>query len=109
MSLLASLAAFVVMISLRLVLLYGWRSRRVRPKWTGSARWFHVLGFQALGLPLVTAAIRSSAFDAAALAGRLVLDCRLLLCRGRNPRGRRCPRPADDRVFRSGASARVAA
>ncbi len=68
-SLLASLAAFVVMISLRLVLLYGWRSRRVRPQWTGSASWLHVLGFQALGLPLVAAAIRSSAFDAAAVPG----------------------------------------
>ena len=69
-SLLASLAAFVVMISLRLVLLYGWRSRPSLPSWTGSARWFQVLGFQALSFPLVYAAIHSSANDAANLDGR---------------------------------------
>jgi len=69
-SLLASLAAFVVMISLRLVLLYGWRSRPGLPRWTGSARWFQVLGFQALSLPLVLTAIHSSATDAADLDGR---------------------------------------
>ena len=73
-SLLASLAAFVVMISLRLVLLYGWRSRPGLPRWTGSARWLQVLGFQALSLPLVLAAIRSSALDAANLDGRSYWD-----------------------------------
>ena len=69
-SLLASLAAFVVMISLRLVLLYGWRSRPSLPSWTGSATWLQVLGFQALGFPLVFAAIHSSAIDAANLDGQ---------------------------------------
>ena len=69
-SLLASLAAFVVMISLRLVLLYGWRSRPGLPRWTGSATWLQVLGFQALGFPLVRAAIHSSAIDAASLDGQ---------------------------------------
>jgi hypothetical protein len=73
-SLLASLAAFVVMISLRLVLLYGWRSRPGLPSWTGSARWSQVLGFQALSLPLVLAAIHSSAIDAANLDGRSYWD-----------------------------------
>ena len=69
-SLLASLAAFVVMISLRLVLLYGWRSRPGLPRWTGSATWLQVLGFQALAFPLVLAAIHSSAIDAANLDGQ---------------------------------------
>ncbi len=69
-SLLASLAAFVVMISLRLVLLYGWRSRPGLPRWTGSATWLQVLGFQVLGFPLVLAAIHSSAIDAANLDGQ---------------------------------------
>ena len=69
-SLLASLAAFVVMISLRLVLLYGWRSRPGLPRWTGSARWFQVLGFQALSLPLVLTAMHSSAIDAASPDGQ---------------------------------------
>ena len=69
-SLLASLAAFVVMISLRLVLLYGWRSRPGLPRWTGSARWLQVLGFHALSLPLVIAAIHSSALDGAGFDGK---------------------------------------
>ena len=69
-SLLASLAAFVVMISLRLVLLYGWRSRPGLARWTGSATWLQVLGFQALAFPLLLAAIHSSAIDAANLDGQ---------------------------------------
>jgi Dyp-type peroxidase family len=73
-SLLASLAAFAVMISLRLVLLYGWRSRPGPPRWTGSARWLQVLGFQSLSLPLVIAAIHSSALDDAGFGGRSYWD-----------------------------------
>jgi Dyp-type peroxidase family len=69
-SALASVAAFVVMITLRLVLLYGWRSRPGPPRWTGSARWSQVLGFQALALPLVIAAIHLSALDSAGVDGR---------------------------------------
>jgi Dyp-type peroxidase family len=69
-SLLASLAAFAVMISLRLVLLYGWRSRPGRPRWTGSAQWIQILGFQALSLPIVIAAIRASALDGAGFDDR---------------------------------------
>jgi Dyp-type peroxidase family len=74
---LASLAAFVVMITLRLVLLYGWRSRPVRPRWTGSARWFQVLGFQALALPLVLTALHRSAQDNAGLDGKSYWDLAL--------------------------------
>jgi hypothetical protein len=64
-SALASLAGFVVMVTLRLVLLYGWRSRPGPSRWSGSARWFQVLGFQALALPLVLTAAHKSASDAA--------------------------------------------
>ena len=61
-ALLASLAAFVAMITLRIVLLYGERLGMVA-RWTGPARWLQVLAFQAFAVPVVLAVIVETVRD----------------------------------------------
>lgn len=65
---LASLTAFVVMVTLRLVLLYGWRVGLGRARWQSRARWLHVVSFQVLALPLTLTSLHRCAFDAAGAA-----------------------------------------
>ena len=65
-ALLASLTAFVVMTTLRLALMYGWRSVRGRSRWCQPATWWQVFAFQLLALPVVIAALHYSARDLAA-------------------------------------------
>lgn len=65
---LASLTAFVVMVTLRLVLLYGWRVGLGRARWQSRARWLHVLSFQVLALPLTLTSLHRCAYDAAGAA-----------------------------------------
>jgi hypothetical protein len=60
---LASTAAWAAMVMLRLVLMYGTRVGLPRPKWSGSAKWRHVFGFQLLALPIVIASIHYTAQD----------------------------------------------
>ena len=59
-SLTASLSAFAALISLRLVLLYGWRSGLRGAQWTGSVTWPKIFAFQLLALPIVWTVIKSS-------------------------------------------------
>jgi Dyp-type peroxidase family len=68
-AMLASLAGVVVMVTLRLVLLYGWRVGLGRARWAGPARWWQVLAFQALALPLAISSLHRSAADAAGAVG----------------------------------------
>jgi hypothetical protein len=71
-SLLASLSAFAVLIALRIVLLYGWRSGLPGATWTGSVSWLRIFAFHLLALPIVwtaidrTARARADAFTAMA-------------------------------------------
>lgn len=67
-SLLASFAAFVVMIAVRLVLAYGWRFDLGRARWTGSAQWLQVFAFQMLALPIVLVTVHMSVVHALANA-----------------------------------------
>ena len=62
-ALLASLAAFVAMVTLRIVLLYGERLALARAQWTGPARWPQVLAFQAFALPVVWVTITETVRD----------------------------------------------
>lgn len=61
---LASLVAWMVMVTLRLVLMYGTRIGLPRARWTGPARWRHVFGFQMLALPAIAGTIHYTASDA---------------------------------------------
>ncbi len=61
---LASLTAFVVMVTMRLILIYGVRIGLERPRWQGRARWRHLLGFQLLALPVVVSTVHQCAWDA---------------------------------------------
>jgi Dyp-type peroxidase family len=65
-SALASLTAFVVMTTLRLAIMYGWRSVKGRARWTRPANWWQVFAFQLLALPVVVATLHYSARDLAA-------------------------------------------
>ena len=62
---LASTAAWTVMVTLRLVLLYGTRIGLSRPQWTRDAKWAHVFAFQVLALPVVIGSIVYTVRDAA--------------------------------------------
>jgi Dyp-type peroxidase family len=64
-ALVASLAASVAMVTLRIVLLYGERLGLSRSRWNGPARWLQVLAFQALAFPLVWQVINQTASDRA--------------------------------------------
>jgi hypothetical protein len=61
---LASLVAWMVMVTLRLVLMYGTRIGLSRPRWTGAARWRHLFAFQMLAIPVVAGTVHYSARDA---------------------------------------------
>ena len=64
--LLASLAASVAMVTLRIVLLYGERIGLGRPRWQSAARWSEVLVFQGLAVPVTLACIHQTALDRSA-------------------------------------------
>ncbi len=66
---LASLAASAVMITLRLVLLYGERVSLGRSRWNGPTRWAHVVAFQLLAIPVTAACIHWTAADRTWLVG----------------------------------------
>jgi Dyp-type peroxidase family len=76
---LASTAAWAAMVMLRLVLMYGTRVGLSRPKWTRSAKWLHVFGFQLLALPIVIAAVHYTAQDFANAAAGSYRDVAIRL------------------------------
>jgi Dyp-type peroxidase family len=64
-ALVASLAAWIVMLGTRLPLMYGHRFGVSPARWQGPLRWPAVLLFQTLALPVVLATLHWTAVDAA--------------------------------------------
>jgi hypothetical protein len=62
-SLVASVAAFAVMINLRLALMYGWRSGLAHGIWLTETTWWQLLAFQALAVPTIVTVIVLTATD----------------------------------------------